>query len=365
MMTDSLRDAEEILRSIDLGSWQRRLIKLGVTVVVLLFVMGLVVPRFLVKVGPGEVGVKTVNIALFGREKGVQQKIYGPGKHLILPGAEVLDTFDVTIQPHNMLRQASGTRSPKDDWVRIKTSDANFVYVDITVLYKIIPEKAWKIRSDIGLGDAFLEKKVRPEARSVMRSVLGELSTEEFYHSAIRQKKVEKARDELDRKLTPSGARVLDVLIRDYEFDQTVEQAIAQKKLQDQLLEVNKAEALAAEELAKRDKVIAEGEAAANVERARGLAESEKIAAEANLVLAQKKAEGDLAIKLAEAEGRRLTSKALASVGGTNVVALEMAKRLEGIDCLVLSSTGLQGTNPLDVTSVLRTLGVPPQEGGK
>jgi len=361
-MSNTSRDAEEILRSIDLTPWRWRLIRLGVVMVVLLVVVGVVVPRFLRKVGPGEVGVKTVNIAFLGREQGVQQKIYGPGKHLILPGAEVLDTFDVTIQMHNMLRQESASLSPKDDWVRIKTSDGNFVYVDVTVLYQIVRGDAWKIRSEIGLGESFLEKKVRPEARSVIRSVLGELTTEEFYQSEIRQKKVRKAREILDGRLTPNGARVLDVLIRDYEFTDSVENAIGEKKLQDQLVLVNKAEAKAAEELAKRDKVIAEGEASANVERARGLAESQKIAAEANLILAEKKAQGDLAIKIAEAEGRRLTNEALVRAGGANVVALEMAKRLEGIDTLVLSSSG---TNPLDVGSMLTMLGVPPQKGGK
>jgi len=364
-MADEFKKAEEMLRSIDLTPLRRKLIKTGIVFVVLLVVMGVIIPRFLVKVGPGEVGVKTVNIPFFGRAKGVQPKVYGPGKHLILPGAEVLDIFDVTIQTHNMLRQTSGMRSTKDEWVRIKTSDANFVYVDVTILYKINREDAWRIRSEIGLGDAFLEKKVRPECRSVIRSVLGELSTEQFYQSAIRQPKVEKARDELDRRLVPSGAHVLDVLIRDYEFEESVEKAIGDKKLQDQLILVNMAEATAAEELAKRDKVIAEGEAAANVERARGSTEAEKIAAEANLILAAKKAEGDLAIKIAEAEGRRLMNEALVSSGGANVVALEMAKRLEGIDAMVLSSSGPKGTNPLDVDSMMTMLGVPPQEGGK
>jgi len=363
-MSNGHMDAEEILRSIDLTPWRRRLISAGAIVLVLLVVMGLVVPRFLRKVGPGEVGVKTVNIAFFGRERGVQERIYGPGKHLIMPGAEVLDTFDVTIQPHDMLRQTGRTLSPKDDWVRIKTSDGNDVYVDVTVLYQIKREDAWRIRSEIGLKESFLEKKVRPEARSTMRSVLGELTTEEFYQSAIRQKTVEKARDELNARLEPSGARVLDVLIRDYEFTESLEKAIREKKLADQIILVNRAEERAAAELALRDKVIAEGEAAANVELARGSTESEKIAAEADLILRQKEAEGDLAIKLAEAEGRRLTNDALVTAGGANVVALEMAKRLEGIDVLVLSSSGPGATNPLDVASMLTRLGVPPQKGG-
>ena len=77
-MADKFEKAEEILRSINLTPWRRKLIKTGVVFVVLLVLMGGIVPRFLVRVGPGEVGVKTVNIPFFGRAKGVQQKVYGP-----------------------------------------------------------------------------------------------------------------------------------------------------------------------------------------------------------------------------------------------------------------------------------------------
>ncbi|MCD6288830.1 MAG: hypothetical protein J7M12_06930 [Candidatus Hydrogenedentes bacterium] len=364
-MDKNMKDAEALLRSIDLSPWRQRIVKAAVVVLAILVITVLVIPKFLKKVGPGEVGGKTVNIPVLAKEKGVQKKVYGPGNHFVLPGAETLDVFDVTIQTHNMLRIAASSQSPHDQWVRIKMSDGNDVYVDVTILYQIKRDEAWRIRSDIGLGDALLEKKVKPEARSVIRSVLGELSTEKFYDSAIRQKKVEKARDLLDARLEPNGARALAVLIRDYEFTDSLEKAIREKKLADQMILVNKAEEGAARELAQRDKVIAEGEAAANVERARGQTEAQKIAAEADLILKQKQAEGDLAVRLAEAEGQRLLNEALAAKGSKNLVALDFAKALEGVDTVVLSSSGQHGVNPLDVNSIMATLGVPPETGGK
>ena len=68
---------------------------------------------------------------------------------------------------------------------------------------------------------------------------------------------------------------------------------------------------------------------------------------------AVKKADGTRLIKAAEAEEQALRRAAVASPGGANLVALEMARNLNLGDMMV--STQL--INPLDVNQIIKSLG--------
>ena len=148
--------------------------------------------------------------------------------------------------------------------------------------------------------------------------------------------------------------RVWAVLVRDYTYDQRYQEAIEQRKIQDQTVFKNQAEAVAAEREAERQRVLAEGQATVGIEQERGRAEVRKIAAEADLYYRKRIAEGDLLVALAEAEGTRLENAALRVSGASNIVGIEMAKALDGTEVIIVSTTGDGAMNPLDLDAMLK-----------
>jgi len=151
---------------------------------------------------------------------------------------------------------------------------------------------------------------------------------------------------------------VLQVLIRRYTYDQRYQQAIEQRKIQDQTVYKNEAEAKSAAAAAAKNKIIAEGAASVQVELARGEAEVKKLEADADLYRRKKAADGDLLVKLAEAQGTELENQALRGVGSENMVGLRMAEALKGTRLIVLPSDGEGGMNPLDLKTLMRRFDV-------
>ena len=94
------------------------------------------------------------------------------------------------------------------------------------------------------------------------------------------------------------------------------------------------------------------------VELARGEAEVKKLEAQADLYRRTKAAEGNLLVKLAEAQGTELENQALRGVGSENMVGLRMADALRNTQVIVLPTDGDGGTNPLDLKSMLRRFDV-------
>jgi uncharacterized membrane protein YqiK len=146
------------------------------------------------------------------------------------------------------------------------------------------------------------------------------------------------------------------VLVRQYYYERSYQQQIEERKVQDQLVFTNRSLGEAQKEDAARRKIESEGKANADVENQRGDAEVTKIRAEADLYRRKKEAEGDMLVTVASAKGTQAVNSAYASAGSDNLVALEMAKVLDGIEVLVISDTKT-GFNPLDVEALVRMLG--------
>ncbi|MFL5414688.1 MAG: hypothetical protein ACJ78Y_01740, partial [Myxococcales bacterium] len=143
-----------------------------------------------------------------------------------------------------------------------------------------------------------------------------------------------------------------------YIYDARYQQAIEQRKIQDQTVYKNEAEAKAATAAALKNKIVAEGAAGVQVELARGDGEMKKLDAQADLYRRQRAAEGDLLVKLAEAQGTELENQALRGVGSENMVGLRMADALKNTRVIVLPTDGESGMNPLDLRSLLKRFDV-------
>jgi regulator of protease activity HflC (stomatin/prohibitin superfamily) len=146
--------------------------------------------------------------------------------------------------------------------------------------------------------------------------------------------------------------------VRKYVYDQRYQNAIEQRKIQDQTVYKNEAEAKAATAAAAKNKIVAEGAAAVQIELARGEGEVKKLEADADLYRRKRAAEGDLLVKLAEAQGTELENQALRGKGSENMVGLRMADALRNTQVIVLPTDGDSGTNPLDLKSMLRRFDV-------
>jgi regulator of protease activity HflC (stomatin/prohibitin superfamily) len=214
----------------------------------------------------------------------------------------------------------------------------------------------------IGPGNLFEDNGIIPKAEPALKETLGELTTEEFYNSRLRSEKTETAKIKLNQELERKGIKVDHVLVRYFEYSQEIQKNIEEKKLKDQLVFKNIAEARAAVEEAKLKKIEQEGIVTVSVEMEKGQAYVTRKRAEKDLYFRTKTAEANLLIKLAEAERIRLKNEALQGVGAERMVGLKMAGTFKGLDIVVLPSDGPSGVNPLDLDKALKLFDV--RDGG-
>ncbi len=320
---------------------------LGAALLFVLFVFA----AFLTNVGPDEFAVRQV---FFGPKKGVQEETLGPGMHFVMPGYEKLLLFprEMQLLEFNDSKVHVSTGATSQPSIRIQTSEGYQVTVDVTVSYRIVDP--YKVITAVGPGALYESSLMVPRSDKVLRQNLGELNAEQFYQGLLRREKADNARMRLSEDVSHAGIQVWSVMVRDYTYDNRYQKAIEDRKIQDQTVFKNRAEAIAASQEAEKNRVLAEGQATVDVERQRGRAEVKKIQAEADLYYRKTVAEGDLLVALAEAEGTRLENKALQTAGASNLVGLEMAEVMAGSKIIMVPTDGAGGVNPLDLDSLVR-----------
>lgn len=296
----------------------------------------------------GVVGVRTQEYAILGK-KGVVQEDFGPGWHRAIWPIDSWRYFDYTVQTLEMTRDPRrGSRQGRDD-VQVQSADGYAVSVDVTIKYRIQPGNAHKLYVDTGSGERY-KAIVRNEAEKTCIAQFGGMKTEDFYNPHVRRTVAKAALSSLQGSLNDNYVEVIDLLIRDVQFDPEYERKIQTKKLADQEVEVNKSMQRAREMQGKTDVIGAETkrlikiiqeerkaeivwmQAETNVQTADIKARAGKYAtekrADADLHASKRMADGHLLVKQSEAEGERLRNQAMQGVGGNIIVALEAAKNL-------------------------------------
>jgi regulator of protease activity HflC (stomatin/prohibitin superfamily) len=296
--------------------------------------------------GSTEVGVLTRKLAFGGLlgKPGVQQEIYAPGATYLFP-AFVTDwnTFDVSMQNLSMVKDVGrGDRNYEDD-LNFKTVDGNDIRVDVTVAWQVDPKRAPYLLSKVGENlEEIKEKLVRPGCRSVVRDVLNELRSEEFYVSEKRFAKATAARNRLQEVLGPEGVLVRQVILGEHRFNPEYEKVIRDKKLAEQNSERMRSEGRATTEQWKSELEKAKGTVSQQLAAAAGALDTARLAADANYVQSQKQAEAIVAERKAHAEAVRKQNEALSGSGGKALVKLRIAEALVGKE-LVFLPTGKNG----------------------
>lgn len=340
-------------------SFLGKLITLLLFLIILASIGIFVFIRFLsVYIGPGEFGVKQINIGFLVFEQGIQEKIYDSGYTLQIPVLQQVHVFPRQLQVLDftdrdpILHKFRHYEKP----AFIQTSDGYFVSVDVSIVYRIADP--YKLLTTIGPGEKYISEGIVPKAEPILKQTLGELTTEGFYNSPLRVEKADAARDELNKILKDKGLQVDAVLIRYFRYSEQIQKNIEEKKLKDQLVFRNQAEARAATEGAKLKKVIEEGEAAVRVKLEEGKAYFSEKSAEKERYIREKKAEANLLIQLAEAKRTRMKNDALTGEGASRIVGFKMAEVLKGINIIMIPSDGSQGFNPLDLNQTMKVFEV-------
>lgn len=239
----------------------------------------LLLSKMWVEVPPGHVGVKFDPFA-----GGIQERELGEGWSLVLPW-QTVQLFNVRTQQYTMSSvrdESAGT----DDAMTCQTREGLKVKVDVTVLFRISGEGADRLWRSVGPN--YVNTIVRPATRNVVRLVVARYGIMEVYSNAPetltaasqqgimpyvgkRQQVENEIYAELKPKLEEKGITLERVLLRNVAYESAdFEKAIVDKQVAQQSV------------ITQQYKLrIAEIQAQAQVERAKGMAEAIRLRGQA------------------------------------------------------------------------------------
>ncbi len=182
-----------------------------------LIVLGLLSACF-VQISPGTVGVQT----LFGK---VQPGILTEGLNVVNPLVEVIH-FDIRTQNYTMSGVHDESQRMGDDAIRVLSSDGLEVVIDLTVLFRVVPEKAPDILRTIGQG--YRDVIVRPLVRTKIRDYAAYYDAVSLY-STKRDEFQQRLSDAIEKDFKERGLILEQVLIRNINLPPSVKAAIEAK----------------------------------------------------------------------------------------------------------------------------------------
>lgn len=258
------------------------------TPLLLIFFVTLIILDGFVSVPAGHVGV------LFDRGRGVLEQELEEGVHLKIPFWQNAILMNTRLQTYTMsanlnegdminntkalqlqslmnssesaVRNYALRSGESNNSIDALTKDGQTVTVDLTVQFQIDGDNASVIYQTIGLN--YVDKVVRPAARSITREKVTGFTSKELYNEATRQKMEEGIETAMKENFGSKNVILGDVLIRHIGFSQSYLNAIEEKQVAQQKIE--KAEFEKQEATIRKDKTIIEAEAEAAAIRLKG-----------------------------------------------------------------------------------------------
>jgi regulator of protease activity HflC (stomatin/prohibitin superfamily) len=182
-----------------------------------LVVIGLIMSSVKI-IEPGRVGVQS----LFGK---VQSEVLPSGLHFIDPVVEVTD-FDARTQNYTMSAVTNEGDKSGDDAIRVLSSDGLEVTIDLSVLYRVNPDKTPFILQN--LGTDYVEKIVRPVSRTAIRDNAVSYEAVSLY-STKRQEFQDKIYKAISNAFAKNGIELQNVLVRNISLPASVKASIESK----------------------------------------------------------------------------------------------------------------------------------------
>ena len=309
--------------------------------------------------GSTEVGVRTARIAPVG-DKGVQKQVYAPGSTYFFPPViNDWHVFDTALQNLEMTREVNRGSRSGDDSLRFKTVDGNDISVNVTVAWRVDPAKAWYVLQFLGSDLSDVEVKlVRPVSRTIIRDVLNELASEQYYDADSRFRKGSEAEIRLNAYLNDEGVIIDQVLLGEHAFNPRYEAVIRDKKVSEQDAARLQSETEAASEQVKRDLEEQKGYVNQAIEKAMGEAQRQRLEADAAYYESERKAQAILTEAAADAESLEAKARALAGSGGAAQVKLKIAAAMRGKPIVFLPANSGMDVRKTDVNALLERYGV-------
>jgi regulator of protease activity HflC (stomatin/prohibitin superfamily) len=228
----------------------RTLSTTGTTLLLLLAVLLLTVITFFkpfVIINAGERGV----VMEFGE---VQERVLGEGIHAIAPVITTVKVLSVRVQKHQFPTQAA-------------SRDLQDVFADVALNWHIDPDQANLVFQQIGDETQVVQRIINPAVEEVLKAVMAKYTAEEIIT------KRGEVKSEVDVALTQRLASyrlaVDDISLVSVHFSQRFSEAVEAKQIAEQ-------EAKRAEFVARKAAVEAEAE----INRARGQAEAQRLVRE-------------------------------------------------------------------------------------
>lgn len=221
-----------------------RLPKIGLPVLIIIFLVIIFISKSTVTIGSGEAGVlyKT-----FGGGVVTDQPALGEGFHLVAPWNKVI-VYEV--------RQQSIS-----DKMAVLSVNGLEIKVDGTVWFQPDPKNLGKLHQEKGRD--YVNRILAPAISAAAREVVGRYTPEQLYSSKrdIIQKEIE---EETQKGVKDQYILVNRVLVRDVTLPPTIKQAIERKLKQEQEALEYEFRLEKARKEAERQKIDAEGKATAN-----------------------------------------------------------------------------------------------------
>ena len=184
---------------------------------VLLLLIGVFSSMFK-QIDAGKVGVKS----LYGS---VQPDVLESGLHVVNPLLDIT-VFDVQTQNYTMSAVHSEGAQEGDDAIRVLSNDGLEVVLDLTVLYRVIPNEAPKILK--GIGESYTDKIVRPVTRTRIRDNAVYYDAVALY-STKRNEFQQRIFKSIEADFKSRGLVLEQLLIRNINFPESVKKTIESK----------------------------------------------------------------------------------------------------------------------------------------
>jgi regulator of protease activity HflC (stomatin/prohibitin superfamily) len=171
-----------------------------------------------IQIEAGQVGVKK----LFGK---VQDDVLNSGLHFINPLVDVVK-LDVKTLNYTMSGIQDEGHKTGDDAIRVLTSDGLEVTIDLSVLYRVVPNDAPKLLSQTG--EDYEDKIVRPITRTRIRDNAVYYEAVALY-STKRDEFQQRIFKTIESDFNKRGLLLENLLVRNITLPQSVRATIEQK----------------------------------------------------------------------------------------------------------------------------------------
>ena len=170
-----------------------------------------VISASLVFIDPREVGV----VVSLLKPGGVREDPMRAGLHLKVPLFEEVVRYPIIIQSYTMSGRAYEGEELGDDAIRARTADGQLVIIDVTVLFRVLPEMA--VQLHINWQDRYIHDFIRPGLRAFVRSQAARFNVEEI--NSEKRKAFEEALNDLTKAHAKNtGIDPIEILVRNITF---------------------------------------------------------------------------------------------------------------------------------------------------